>query len=87
MTAYRILECAGPEGDWSAGGLAYEREGCLHLWLPAWRGPRALRAARLADLGAEDFPSSEPRWRWAEQVEEWEGETFSPLAALQDHVG
>jgi hypothetical protein len=62
---YRLLE-QFRDGAWRPFGVAYDRDGALALFCPAWRSQRALSAASLAELGSDDFPAEGATFRWRE---------------------
>jgi hypothetical protein len=80
---YSFLEQLAAPGQWQPAGVAFEQDGGVSLWLPGLPEPRTLGVARLQDLSEKALPFHDGTWRWAEPVQEWHKEPFSPFDAFR----
>ncbi len=76
---YRILEIHNPKG-WERWGVAYQNEGRVLLFIPAWRSPKVLDVS-LEELNEDHYPKTEFEYRWGE-VEKTENEDINLFELL-----
>jgi hypothetical protein len=84
MTKYRVLLEDIANKELEPFGVAYERNGGIFLFVPAWRGQKRLDSKKIEDLSDKHFPS-ESRYQWS-KVHTYEWKLKHPIDILHSWV-